>query len=191
MTKGGGNEKRFQHCTDPSGQEVLYLRDLQGRSGSNPIDPSLQDYVLIPNDFFEYICHIGCAINLHFIMNSGFIPGGQILSKRQTVFFVLVNPMNREHKDPETVDLKAPRLAQYVQTAWKKHPNTVWWVDVNLALRKGLRFYQTRSNAIILYNTLPAYCIPKATKTETGEIKKRKNKMRHLDLLRRLHLKTI
>ena len=29
--------------------------------------------------------------------------------------------MNKEHKDPETVDLKAPRLAQYLQTAWKKH----------------------------------------------------------------------
>ena len=35
------------------------------------------------------------------------------------------------------------------------------WVDINLALRKGLRFYQTRSNAIILLETLPADCIPK------------------------------
>ena len=26
MQGGGGNEKRFQYCTDPSGQEVLYLR---------------------------------------------------------------------------------------------------------------------------------------------------------------------
>ena len=35
---------------------------------------------------------------------------------------------------------------------------------------KGFKFYQTRSNAIILYDTLPAYCIPKAIKMETGEI---------------------
>ena len=53
--KGGGNKKRFQCCTDPSGQEILYLRALQGHSGRNLIDPSLQDNVLIPNDFFEYI----------------------------------------------------------------------------------------------------------------------------------------
>ena len=78
--------------------------------------------------------------------------------------------MNNEHKDPETVDLKAPRLAQYLQTAWKKHQNTVYWVDIRLAQKKGLKFYQTRSNAIILYNTLPGYCIPKAIKMEPGEI---------------------
>ena len=102
-------------CTDSSGQESLYLRALQGHSGRNPIDPTLQDNVLIPNDFFEYIYHIGCAINLHSIMNSGLIPGGQHLSKRQTVFCLPVNPMNKEHKDPEAVDLKAPRLAQYMR----------------------------------------------------------------------------
>ena len=44
------------------------------------------------------------------------------------------------------------------------------WVDINLALRKGLKFYQTRSNAIILHDTLPAYCIPKAIRMETGEV---------------------
>ena len=128
IAKGGGNKKRFQHCADPSGQEILYFRALQGHTGRNPIDPSLQDNVLIPNDFFEYTYHIGCAINLHSITNSGLIPGGQNLSKRQTVFFTSVNPMDKEHKDPETIDLKAPRLARYMQKAWKKHQNTVYWV---------------------------------------------------------------
>ena len=70
MEGGGGNKKRFQYCTDSSGQEILYLRALQGHSGRNLIDPSLQDNVLIPNNFFEYIHHIECAINLHSIMNS-------------------------------------------------------------------------------------------------------------------------
>ena len=64
MAGGGGNKKRFQYCTDPSGQEILYLRALQGHSGRNSTDPSLQDNVLIPNNFFEYICHIGCAVTL-------------------------------------------------------------------------------------------------------------------------------
>ena len=126
--------------------------------------------VLIRDDFFKYLYHVGCAINLHSIINSGLIPGGQNLSKRQTVFFLLVNPMDKEHKDPETIDLKAPRLAQYMQTAWKKHQNTVYWVDIKLAQKKGLKFYQTRSNAIIFYNTLPAFCFPKAFQMEIGEI---------------------
>ena len=65
MAGGGGHKKIFQCCADSSGQEILYLRALQGHSGRNPIDLSLHDNVLIPDEFFEYICHIGCAINLH------------------------------------------------------------------------------------------------------------------------------
>ena len=169
MAKGGGNKKRFQYCTDPSG-DILYLRALQGHSGRNLIDPSLQDNVLIPNDFFEYIHHIGCAINLHSIMNSGLIPGGQNLSKRQTVFFTAVNPMNKEHKDPYEIDLTAPRLARYPQTAWEKHQSTVYWVDIKLAQKKGFKFYQTKSNPIILSDTLPAYCVSNVVVMESGEI---------------------
>ena len=149
MTRGGGNKKRFQYCTDASG-EIRYLRALQGHSGRNLVDPSLQDNVLIQDGFFKYIYHVGCAINLHSIINSGLIPGGQHLSKRQTVFFLPVNPMNKVHKDPEKIDLEAPRLPRYMHTAY--------WVDIKLAQEKGLKYYQTRSNAVILYNTLPAYC---------------------------------
>ena len=94
------------------------------------VDPSLQDNVLIPDGFFKYIYHVGCAINLHSIINSGLIPGGQNLSKRQTVFFLPVDPMDKEHKDPEKIDLEAPRLARYMHTAWKKHQNTVYWVNI-------------------------------------------------------------
>ena len=114
--------------------------------------------------------HVGCAINLHSIINSGLIPGGQNLSNRQTVFFLPVDPMDKNHKDPDTIDLNAPRQAQSMHKAWKKHQNTVYWVDINLALKKGLKFYQTRSNAVILHETLPAYCIPKVVRMDTGEV---------------------
>ena len=46
----------------------------------------------------------------------------------------------------------------------------MYWVDINLALRKGLKFYQTQSNAIISQETLPACCIPKVVRMETGEV---------------------
>ena len=92
------------------------------------------------------------------------------MSNRQTVFFLPVDPTDKNHKDPDKIDLNAPRLAQYMHKAWKKHQNTVFWVDINLAQKKGLKFYQTRSNAIILYETLPAFCIPKVVRMETGEV---------------------
>ena len=108
------------------------------------------------------------------------------MSKRQTVFFLLVNPADTEHKDPETTDLKAPRLARYLQTAWKKPQNKVYWVDVNLDQKKGLKFYQTRSNAIILHETLPAHCIQKVVRMEKLEKSFTGKCMSHLGLLQRV-----
>ena len=60
---------------------------------------------------------------------------------------------------------------QYLHKAWKRHQDAICWVDINPALRKGLKFYQTRWNAIILHETLPAYCIPKIVRMETGRVK--------------------
>ena len=50
------------------------------------------------------------------------------------------------------------------------HQDTVHWVDIQLAPRKGLKFYQTRSNAVILYGTLPAYCISKVVVMNSEEV---------------------
>ena len=143
--------KKFQYCTDSSAQEILYLRALQGHSGRNPIDPPPQDNVLIPDTFFEYIYHIGCAVNLHSITNSGLITGGQNSGReKQTVFFTAVNPMNKEHKDPDVIDLDAPRLAWYKQNLWKKHQDTVYWVDIVLS-NKIERNHPLRHTPSLLY----------------------------------------
>ena len=40
--------------------------------------------LLIPNNFFEHILHIGCAVSLHSITNSGLIAGGQNSSRGKT-----------------------------------------------------------------------------------------------------------
>ena len=150
-------------------EQWFIFRVLQRHSGRILIDPSIQDNVVIPSNFFQHIYHIGCAFNLHSIINLGSIPGGQSSSKRQTVFFLPVDPMDKNHKDPE-IDLNVPRHAQYLHKAWKRHQDAVYWVDINLAINKGLTFYQTRSNAIIFQETLPAYCIPKVVRMETGEV---------------------
>ena len=92
------------------------------------------------------------------------------MSNRQTVVFLPFDPMDKNHKDPDTIDLSVPRHAQYMHKAWKRHQDAVYWVDINLAMRKGLKFYQTRSNAFILHETLPACCVPKVVRMETGEV---------------------
>ena len=67
---GGGAKRRFQFCTDDSGT-IVYFRAHQGHSGRNLFDPSLHYNVVIPSNFFQYIYRIGCAFNLHSIINSG------------------------------------------------------------------------------------------------------------------------
>ena len=124
--------------------------------------------MVIQSGFFQHIYHIG--FNLHSIINNGLIPGGQNSSKRQTVFFLLIDPRNKDPKDPEKIDLNVPRRAQYLHNAWKKHQDAVYWVDIDLAIRKGLTFYQTRSKVIILQGILPAYCIPKVVRLKIGEV---------------------
>ena len=168
MAAGGGPKRRYQYCSDNLGS-IIYLRALQGHSGSNLIDLTLQDNVLIGPGIYPYIYHVGSNFNLHSIISNGLIPGGQNLSRRQTVFFLLVDPRNEDHKDPEYIDYSAPRLARYLQNAWKRHQDTVFWVDIDLGIREGLMFYQTRSNAIILQGTLPAHCIVKVERLRNGE----------------------
>ena len=166
LAAGGGSKRRYQYCSDNLGS-IIYLRALQGHSGGNLIDLTLQDNVLIGPAIFPYIHQ--CTFNLHSIVSNGLIPEGQNLSRRQSVSFLPVDPRKEDHKDPEYIDYSAPRLARYLQNAWKRHQDTVFWVDINLGIREGLTFYQTRSNAIILQGTLPDHCIVRAERLRNGE----------------------
>ena len=142
-------QKGDQYCSDNSGR-ILYLRALQGHSGNNLIDFTLQENVVIGSGIFYYIYHIGCAFNLHSIINNGLIFGGQCSSRRQTVFFSPIDPRGEDHEDLEHIDFPVPRRARYVHSAWKKHCDAVFWFDIELPIKGGLTFYQTRANAIIL-----------------------------------------
>ena len=73
--------------------------------------------MVIQRGFFQHIDHTGCAFNLHSIINNGLIPGGQNLSRRQTVFFLPIDPGDKGHKDHEKIDLNVPRRAQYMHNA--------------------------------------------------------------------------
>ena len=135
LAAGGGSKRRYQYCSDNSGR-ILHLLALQGHSGNNLIDPTLQDNVVIGSGLFHHIYHIGCAFNLHSIINNGLVPGGHNLSRRQTVFFLLVALRDESDKDPEHIDYSVPRLARYLQNAWKGHQDTVFWVDIDLGIRE-------------------------------------------------------
>ena len=54
LAAGGGSKRRYQYCSDNSGT-ILYVHALEGHSGSNLIDPTLQDNVVIGTGIFHYI----------------------------------------------------------------------------------------------------------------------------------------
>ena len=65
-------------------------------------------------------------------------------------------------------DLTKPRIKPYKNT-WKRFQNTVCWSNLELAQEGCLQFYQTRSHAVVLYNTLLAACIEKAACVKTTD----------------------
>ena len=85
-------EVRKEDISSALSTSVLFRDTL----GSILIDPTLQDNVVIGSGIFHYIYHIGCVFNLHSIINNGLIPGGQDLSRRQTVFFLPIDPRDEK-----------------------------------------------------------------------------------------------
>ena len=163
MAAGGGSKRRYHLGS------IIYLHALQGHSGDNLIDLALQDNVLIGPGVFPYIYHVGSNFNLYSIISNGLIPGGQSLSRRQSVFFLSVDPRDEDHKDAENIDYSVQRHARYLQNTWKRHQDTVYLIDIDLGIiKEGLKLYQTRSNAIILQGALPANCIVRAERLKSG-----------------------
>ena len=74
MAAGGGPKRRYQYCSDYLGS-IIYLRALQGHSGGNLFDLTLQDNVLIGPGIFPYIYHVGSNFSLSSIISNGLIPG--------------------------------------------------------------------------------------------------------------------
>ena len=111
----GGQKKRFQYCLNPnSSKHFLYFRANQRHSGGAFVDPTLQDNVLLPDDFAEYMYHVGNANDMHSIIQGGLIPGGRSQRDRQSVFFTAVNPMYANQNLEEVqYDLDKPRIAVY------------------------------------------------------------------------------
>ena len=169
LAAGGGPKRRYQYCSDYLGS-IIYLRALQGHSGDSIIDLGMQDHVSITPGIFPYVYHVGSNFNISSILSNGLIPGGQELSKRQSVFFLPIDPRDEDHQDPENIDYSVPRRARYVQNARKRHQDTVFWIDIDHGIiKEGLKFCQTRSNAIILQGVLPPSCIVRAERLKGGE----------------------
>ena len=77
------------------------------------------------------------------------------------MFFLPIDPRDKDHQDPEHIDFSIPRRARYLHSAWRKHQDAVFWVDTDLAIKKGLTFlsdsiacnYSPRNTSSLLYSS--------------------------------------
>ena len=81
------------------------------------------------------------------------------------MFLTAVDPVN-EHL---TKEQHYHRVVPY-KSKWKVHENEVYWVNVPVAQKKALTFYQTQSNAMILHNSVPADCIERVVNMKSEEM---------------------
>ena len=70
----------------------------------------------------------------------------------QTVFFTALDPTGDETEE-EYDDLPNPRKG-HCKNKWKVSQEAVYWVKLENAQEKGLQFWQTRSHAIILHDSV-------------------------------------
>ena len=143
-------KKRFQCCAFSSGA-ILYLRVFQGRSGRSLIDPTLQDNVVIPSGLLKdnIICPNIFSQNIHHV--------GYATKKK-----ISIRDWHREDKI-WTTHLWIPwtKIVGILTRSIWKH-SIMHNIDINLALKKGLKFYQTPK-------TFAACCFPKVVSMEIGE----------------------
>ena len=121
LAEGGGHKKRFQYCLEPSLVWTLLVFPSNSRTFRRHSRWSCiakRNYVLLPDDFVEYIYHTGNDHDMHTISQCALIPGGKTLKRdRHSVFFAAVNPMyTNQHQGEVQYDLDKPRIAEYQNT---------------------------------------------------------------------------
>ena len=71
-----------------------------------------------------------------------------------------VNPWGDEAEEEFNDDLTRPRKEHY-HSNWKPHQDAVYWIHLANAQERRLRFWQTRSHAVIVYDSVRADCVEK------------------------------
>ena len=164
----GSFKTRFEICKDENG-ELRYIRAIQGHSGGIIISPRLMNYVMNPYRWKQFIYHVGRARDQYSVAEAGLVAGGKERKEgRQMIFFTPLDPFNSDANEAEPItDVKKPRKVHY-QIRWRSEQDAMYWIYLFTAQDAGLEFWQTGSNAIITYQSLPKECVVKVV-SESGK----------------------
>ena len=79
-----------------SSEHFLYFRAIQGHSGGTLVDPTLQNNVLLPDDFAENIYHVG-ERSRHALHHPVWIDSGRWKPQERQAFSILYSRESDEH----------------------------------------------------------------------------------------------
>ena len=133
------------------------------------MSPRLMNYVMIPQKWKRFIYHVGLVRGQYSIAKIGFVAGGKEREEgRQTIFFTPLDPFISDADEAESVtDTTKPRKVKY-QIHWIPEQDAVYWIHLFTAQDAGLEFWQTGSNAIITYQSVPRESVVKVF-SESGK----------------------
>ena len=170
LPKGGGAKKK-QFCVNPnSSNQFLYFRAIQGHSGDNAVDLALQDNVLLPKEFTEYIYHVGKPNELNSIIRNGLIPGGKKPQERKTSSILHYSELEGRRighggNSTRSYETKDRAVQEFLDTLSK------YSIVVQFKARPRGSAILPNAVTVVLHNTLRAAFIEKAVCMKThGEL---------------------
>ena len=94
--------------------------------------------------------------------------GGKERKEGRHIIFFTLDPFNSDANEADSItDIKKPRKVQ-CQIHWRPEQDAVYWMHLSTAQDAGLEFWQTSSNAIITYQSVPKECVVKVV-SESGK----------------------
>ena len=144
----------FEYCLDAYGAPQ-YMRSIAGHSDESKVTPKLFTLLAIPYELETHVYHTGSSNNYRSIFQEGLLAGDtEDRTGRQTYFFSRVHPLDNSLTEESDVPSRRPKL------------DTVYIFDLKIAHFRGLKFYRTRSSAIILFNIMSTKAMVKVTKIQ-------------------------
>ena len=131
--------------------------------------PRLMNHVMIPYKWKRFIHHVGRARDQYSKAEAGLVAGGKERKEgRQTIFFTPLDPFNSDADEAESItDTTKPRKVQH-QIHWRPAQDAVYRIHLSTAQDAGQEFWQTGSNAIITYQSVPKECVVQVV-SESGK----------------------
>ena len=188
MARGGGNKKKISvlyWCL----QETICLPPSSSRSFRTQSCWSFITWQCdwFRSDFFQYdLSRWMCNQSYSPFINSGLIPGGQILSKRQTVFFLPVDPMDKESQGSWDDRLGSTASCTVHAYSMGRNIKTQFFgVDIKLAHWERIQVLSDSIECNHPSRNTPSLLYPESCSDGKWRNHIRKKYMNHLDRLRR------